>query len=221
MGKKKSILEKGALIQRDGETYAIVPDIKGGLCTPEILRKIADISEKYSLAAVKLTSAARIALVGVKEEDIDAIWEELGMKSANPVGLCVRSVKLCPGTTFCTMGQQDAVSIGIKLDEMYCGMALPSKFKMGVSGCQNCCAESYIKDLGLIGSKKGWKLVVGGNAASKPALAQLVAEELTDDEAMAAIDKIMNWYKDYPKKWRLTKVIEEMGIDQFKKEVGI
>ena len=221
MGNKKSILEKGALIQRDGETYAIVPDIKGGLCTPEVLRKIADISEKYSLAAIKLTSAARIALVGIKEEDIDAIWEELGMKTANPVGMCVRSVKLCPGTTFCKLGQQDAVGIGIKLDELYCGMQLPSKFKMGVSGCQNSCAESYIKDLGLIGGKKGWKLVVGGNAASKPALAQPVADGLSDDEALAAIDKIMNWYKDFPKRQRLTKVIEGMGIDQFMSEVGI
>jgi NAD(P)H-nitrite reductase large subunit len=87
------------------------------------------------------------------------------------------------------------------LNWMKCTAAcnLPSKFKMGVSGCPNCCAESYIKDLGLIGTKKGWKLVVGGNAASRPALAQQVADELTDDEAMAAIDKIMNWYKDYPK----------------------
>ena len=221
MGDKKSILEKGALIQRDRETYAIVPDIKGGLCTPEILRKIADISEKYELAAVKLTSAARIALVGIKEEDIDSIWEELGMQSANPVGLCVRSVKLCPGTTFCTMGQQDAVSMGIKLDEIYCGMQLPSKFKMGVSGCPNCCAESYIKDLGLIGTKKGWRLVVGGNAASRPSLAQQVAEGLTDDEAMAAIDKIMTWYKNFPKKQRLNRVLDDMGIDQFREEVGL
>lgn len=221
MGKKQSILEKGALIQRDGETYAIVPDIKGGLCTPEVLRKIAEVAEKYSLAAIKLTSAARIALVGIKEEDIDAIWKDLGMESANPVGLCVRSVKLCPGTTFCTMGQQDAVGIGIQLDEKYCGMELPSKFKMGVSGCPNCCAESYIKDLGLIGTKKGWKLVAGGNAASRPSLAQSVAEELTDDEALAAVDKIMTWYKDYPKKRRLNRVIDDMGIDQFKEEVGL
>ncbi len=221
MGKKKSILEKGALIQRDGETYAIVPDIKGGLCTPEVLRKIANVAEKYNLAAIKLTSAARIALVGIKEEDIDAIWEDLGMASANPVGLCVRSVKLCPGTTFCTLGQQDAVGIGIQLDEKYCGMELPSKFKMGVSGCPNCCAESYIKDLGLIGTKKGWKLVAGGNAASRPSLAQSVAEELTDEEAMAAIDKIMNWYKDYPKKRRLNRVIDDLGIDKFKEEVGL
>ena len=162
-----------------------------------------------------------MALVGIQEEDIDAIWEELGMKSGHPVGLCVRSVKLCPGTTFCKLGQQDAVSIGLKLDELYCGMELPSKFKMGVSGCQNCCAESYIKDLGLIGNKKGWKVVVGGNAASKPALAQEVAEGLSDDEAMAVVDKIMNWYKDYPKKWRLSKVIAEMGIEAFKKEVDL
>lgn len=221
MGSKKDILEKGALIQRDGETYAIVPDIKGGLCTPEILRKFADISDKYSLAAIKLTSAARIVLVGIKEEDIDPIWEELGMQSANPVGPCVRSVKLCPGTSFCKLGQQDAVGIGIKLDELYCGMKLPSKFKIGVSGCRNCCAESYVKDLGLIGGKKGWTLVVGGNAASKPALAQPAADGLSDDEALASIEKIMNWYKNFTKNQRLTRVIQDMGIDRFKSEVGL
>ena len=93
---KGDILEKGAIVQRDGETYAIAPHIPGGIVYPKTLRKIADIAEKYGAAALKLTSAQRVAIVGLKEEDLDAAWGELDMKPGAAIGLCVRSVKLCP-----------------------------------------------------------------------------------------------------------------------------
>ncbi len=219
MDKKKDILEKGAIVQRDGETYAIVPDIKGGICNSKILRKIADISDKYNIETLKITSAARIAMVGIQEDDIDKVWQELDMESGFPIGLCVRSVKICPGTTFCKLGLQDSVKIGIEIDKLYSGMELPNKFKIGVSGCQNCCAESYVKDLGLIGSKKGWKIVVGGNAGAKPKIAEIIAEDLSDKKALEIIDKIMTWYKNYPKRMRLSKLITSEGIDKVKKEI--
>jgi len=93
--------EKGAIIQRDKETYAVAPHIPCGVASPELLRKIADIAEKYNAQALKITSATRIAIVGLKEEDIDDVWNELGMAPGAAVGLCVRSVRACPGTTFC------------------------------------------------------------------------------------------------------------------------
>ena len=40
--------EKGAIPQRDNETFAIAPHIPCGLITPELLRRIADTAEKYS-----------------------------------------------------------------------------------------------------------------------------------------------------------------------------
>ncbi len=121
----KDILEKGAIVQRDKETYAIAPHIAGGIIDPAGLRRIADIAEKYGAKALKLTSAQRIAIVGIKPEFIDDAWKELGMKPGAAIGLCIRSVKICPGTTFCKRGQQDSVGVGLKLDEKYHGMALP------------------------------------------------------------------------------------------------
>ena len=103
----KDLLDKGAVIQRDMETYAIAPHLTGGLITPKQLRDIADVAEKYNAAAVKVTGAQRIAIVGIKEEDIDKAWSDLGMKPGAAIGLCVRSVKICPGTTFCKRGLQD------------------------------------------------------------------------------------------------------------------
>ena len=218
---KKDRLDKGAVLQRDKETFAIVPHIPGGICTPDTLKKIAEVAEKYKLAAIKITGAQRVALVGIKEEDLDNIWKDLGIKPAAAVGSCVRSVKFCPGTAFCRLAQQDAVKIGMKLDEIYYAYPLPSKFKIGVSGCPNCCAESWVKDLGLIGFKKGWKVVVGGNAASRPAIAHELVDGLNDDEVLEVVDKVIKRYKEYNKKKRIGDLIKEIGIETFKKELGL
>ncbi len=213
--------EKGAVLQRDKETYAIAPHIPCGVISPEYLRKLADVAEKYNAAALKITSAARIAIVGIKEQDIDTIWSDLGMSLGHAVGLCVRSIKACPGTAFCKLGQQDSLGMGMKLDEAYHGMELPSKTKMGVSGCNNQCAENCIKDISLVGKKNGWTLLVGGKGTGKPRLAEVLAEDIaTDQEALDLIGKVVAYYKEQGKRHeRIGKMIDRIGLDTLKAAV--
>ena len=142
-------------------------------------------------------------------------------KTWSCIGLCVRSVKICPGTTFCKRGKQDAVGLGLKLDEKYHGMQLPSKFKMGVSGCQNSCSEPMIKDIGLMGTAKGFTLSVGGSAGPRPRLGSIVAKDLTEEQALDLVEKIINFYKEYPRQRRIGEVIDEIGLEKFKAEVGL
>ncbi len=219
--KKTDLPEKAAIVQRDYETYAIAPHILGGICDPETLRKIADVAERYNAKALKLTSAQRIAIVGIAEEDIEAAWNDLGIPPGHAIGLCVRSVKFCPGTTFCKRGKQDSVKLGMELDGRYHGLDLPSKFKIGVSGCTNSCGESWIKDLGFIGMPKGWKVVVGGCAGAIPSIAEVLAEDLSDDDAIALADKVINHYKASDTKKRLGRYIQKIGFEEFKKELGV
>ncbi|MDH3359607.1 MAG: NAD(P)/FAD-dependent oxidoreductase [Desulfobulbaceae bacterium] len=208
--------EKGAVLQRDKETYAVVPHTPLGIVTPAQLRKMADVAEKYNAKALKLTSVGRVAMVGFKEEDIDAVWSELGIPPGAAVGLCVRSVKACPGTTFCRLGQQDAVGLGLALDERYHGLELPGKFKIGVAGCPNQCAETSVKDLGFFGKAKGWTMLVGGNAASRPRLGEVMAESLSDEQALQAADKTINFFKENGKKGeRIGRTIDRVGKDVF------
>lgn len=214
--------EKGVIIQRDKVTYAVAPHIPCGVVSPDTLRKLADVAEKYNAAALKLTSAARIAIVGLKEEDIDSVWRDLGMAPGAGVGLCVRSIKACPGTTFCKRGIQDSLSMGMKLDSIYHGMEVPSKFKIGVSGCPNQCAETCIKDIGLVGMKNGWKLYVGGNGGVKPRLALELMNNVPEEEVLAIIKKIISFYKENGKKnQRIGGLIDEMGFEEFKKRLGL
>lgn len=219
----EDLLEKGAIIQRDKETYAIAPHIPGGIITDfNLLRRLADVAEKYGIKAMKLTSAQRIALVGLKLEDLDPVWQELGMVPGAAIGLCVRSIKICPGTDFCRMGMQDAVGVGLQLDDKYHGMPLPFKLKIGVSGCPNNCSESCIKDLGLVGAAKGWRVLAGGfGSGLKPRLADLIATDLTDAEALDLAARMLDWYKEKNQKKRLGRIIDDIGLDAFKAELGL
>jgi NAD(P)H-nitrite reductase large subunit len=213
--------EKGAIIQKDNETYAIAPHIPCGVVTPVLLRTLADVAEKYGAKAIKITGATRIVLVGIKESDIDDVWNELGLATGHAVGLCVRSVRACPGTTFCKLGKQDALNMGMKLDSIYHGMQLPGKFKMAVSGCKLNCAESWVRDIGLYGAADGWVLLAGGNVGASPRIAQELMSDLNDDQALQVIEKAVNFYKENAKKGeRLGKMIDRIGFESIKAAVS-
>ena len=219
---KKDLLDKGAILQRDKETYAIAPHLTAGLITPEQLRTLADVAEKYEVKAVKVTGAQRIALVGIKEEEIDNAWKDLDMKPGAAVGLCVRSVKICPGTTFCKKGLQDSVAIGSKLDGLYHGKNLPNKLKIGVSGCPQSCADNHIKDIGIYGMPKGWVVQSGGKGGLKPRLADKIAMNVSEEKLFPLVEKIIQIYSENATaRERLGDYIDRVGLEEVKKQIDI
>ena len=212
--------DKGVILQRDKQTYAVAPHIPCGVVSPELLRKIADVADKYKVAALKITSAARIAMVGVTEEDVDNVWKDLGMQAGAAVGLCVRSIKACPGTTFCKRGKQDSLAVGMQLDEKYHGMELPGKLKIGVSGCPIQCAETCIKDIGLVGTSKGWRLLVGGKGGGQPALSRELAAELTTEEALELTASVIDYYKANAKPHqRIGTLLDKVDFEEFRSKM--
>ena len=212
--------EKGAILQRDNKTYAVAPHIPCGVVTPELLRRIADVDERYNAQAIKITGATRIAIVGLEEENIDQVWDDLKLDKGAAVGLCVRSIRACPGTTFCKIGRQDALGIGMELDQRYHGKELPGKFKMAVSGCHLSCAESWVRDVGLIGKKSGWQVVIGGNVGAEPRIGEEIVSGLDDDQVLQVVDKIVQCYQENANKnERLGKLIDRVGMTPFKEAI--
>lgn len=212
----KDLLDKGAVLQRDKKTYAIAPHVPAGLITSDQLRKLADVADKYNVQAIKITAAQRIALVGLEENDIDSAWQDLGMKPGAAIGLCVRSIKTCPGTSFCKRGFKDSVSIGLKLDDRYHGMNLPNKLKIGVSGCPNSCADNHTRDIGLMGTPKGWTVFVGGKGGTIPRLGDRLIMGIPDEKVLDLVDDIVNLYSDNANnKERLGAYIDRVGFEEF------
>jgi len=210
----------GAILQRDKTTYAIVPRTPVGLVSPENLEAITAVVRKYGIPIVKITSGQRLALVGIRKEDVESVWKELGMDMGKATELCVHYVQACPGTSVCRFGLQDSLGLGIELEKLFVGMELPAKVKIGVSGCPMTCGESYVRDIGVLGRKTGWTLIVGGNSGGKPRIGDVIAEDITREQVIDITRKCLEYYRDNArKKERTASFIERTGIEDLKKAV--
>lgn len=204
---------------RNGERrYAITPRLPGGFVQPQVLQKFIDVANKFH-AVLKITGGQRIMITNLKAEDLDEAWAMLGMEPAHTVSNVVRSVKICPGTTFCKRAKQDSVKLGMQLEKKYISKEMPSKMKMGVSGCPNSCSEAITKDIGVIGTAEGWQVYAGGSAGAHPRFGDLIAEVATEAEVLDLVDRMVNFYKENAHIERMGAFIDRIGLDAFKAAV--
>ncbi len=211
-----------ANIQKDG-TYSVVPRMWGGLTTPNELRTIADVVDKFKIPTVKVTGGQRIDLLGVKKEDLPAVWADLnkgGMVSGHAYAKGLRTVKTCVGKEWCRFGTQDSTSMGVLLEKRTWGSWMPHKFKMAVSGCPRNCAEATIKDFGVVAVESGWELHVGGNGGVKIRATDLLCKVTTDAEVEEYCYAFIQFYReDAYYLERTAPWIERVGLDYVKQRV--
>ena len=182
-------------IQKDG-SYSVVPRMPGGEVTPDGLIAVGQIAKKYGLYT-KVTGGARVDMFGARVEQLPLIWEELiaaGFESGHAYGKSLRTVKSCVGSTWCRYGVGDSVGLAVELENRYKGLRAPHKIKFGVSGCTRECAEAQGKDIGVIATEKGWNLYVCGNGGMKPRHAELLVSDLSKEELVRMIDRVLMFY---------------------------
>jgi NAD(P)H-nitrite reductase large subunit len=205
---------RGAILQRDKQTYAIVPRTPAGIVTPEQLESIIKVVRRYKVPVIKMTSGQRMVLVGIKKEDVENMWNELGMTVGEATAPCVHYVQACPGTVVCKYGLQDSLGLGLELEEMYQDMHLPAKLKMGVSGCPRSCGESYLRDIGVLGTRKGWTVIFGGNSGGRPRIGDVIAKDLSTDEVKDLAKRLLVYYRDTANPGeRTARFVERVGMD--------
>ncbi len=185
-----------ANIQRDG-TFSVVPQMKGGVTTPAQLRRIAEVAEKYEVPMVKVTGGQRIDLLGVRKEDLPAMWSDLGMPSGYAYGKSMRTVKTCVGSDFCRFGLDDSTQLGIDLETRFQGIESPAKIKMAVVGCPRNCAEAYVKDVGVVAVGAGrWEVYVGGAAGATVRKGDLLATVDSAAAVMTLTGRFLQYYRE-------------------------
>ncbi|KAA9022661.1 nitrite reductase large subunit NirB [Niallia endozanthoxylica] len=205
-----------ANIQKDG-TFSVVPRMYGGVTNPEQLRKIADVAEKYDVKLLKVTGGQRIDMFGIEKEDLPKVWAELDMPSGYAYGKTLRTVKTCVGAEFCRFGTQDSIGLGISLEKRFERISTPHKFKMAVSACPRNCAESGIKDLGVVGVDGGYQVYVGGNGGTDLRAADLLCKVKTSEEVIEITGAYFQYYREtgiYLE--RTSKWVERMGLDHIR-----
>ncbi|MBL1275262.1 MAG: NAD(P)/FAD-dependent oxidoreductase [Ectothiorhodospiraceae bacterium] len=211
-----------ANIQKDG-TYSVIPRMWGGQTTPNELRAIADVVDKFELPEVKLTGGQRIDILGVKKDQLPAVWADLnaaGMVSGHAYGKALRTVKTCVGKTWCRFGTQDSTTLGMDLEKLTWGSWMPHKFKIAVSGCPRNCAEATIKDLGVVCVDSGYELHVGGNGGIKVRVTDLLCKVDTEAEVHEYTKAYIQLYREEAHYLERTAPwIERVGLSHVKKYV--
>ena len=208
-----------ANIQKDG-TYSVIPRMWGGETTADELRRIADAVDKYKVPTVKVTGGQRIDLLGVKKEDLTAIWKDIGMPSGHAYAKALRTVKTCVGSEWCRFGTQDSTQMGKDLERAMWRMYAPHKVKFAVSGCPRNCAEAGIKDVGIIGVDSGWEMYIAGNGGIKTEVAHFftklktAAEVLEYTGAFCQLYREEGWYLE-----RTVHYVSRVGLDYVKKKI--
>lgn len=211
---------KGAILQRDGKRYAVVTRMPAGIVTPDDLEKIAGIGRKYRVPMIKITSGQRFALIGLEPKDVSTVFRELGPLAQPESAPCVKFVQACLGTEMCRYGNQDAFALARALEERYRDQTFPAKVKIGVSGCQRCCGESQVRDLGIMGTNRGWTIFFGGNAGRKARIGDLVAGDLTTEEAMDCAQRLLEYYRRNAQgNERTARFMERVGRETLKSEL--
>ncbi|MCW2653130.1 MAG: Nitrite reductase large subunit, NirB [Mycobacterium sp.] len=206
-----------ANIQRDG-TFSVVPQMKGGVTNPDQLRKIADVADKYQIPMIKLTGGQRIDLLGVRKEDLPAVWADLGMPSGYAYGKSFRTVKTCVGSDFCRYGVGDSTALGIAIEERFQGIPSPGKMKLAVTGCPRNCAEALCKDLGVVAIEGGrWEIYVGGAAGSHVRKGDLLTTVDSAEEVVTLTGRFLQYYRENAN-WleRTYAFVPRVGIEKIR-----
>jgi nitrite reductase (NADH) large subunit len=219
-GRSRFINERvHANIQKDG-TYSVVPRMWGGLTNPRELRAIADVAERYNIPTVKVTGGQRIDLLGVRKEDLPAVWADLndaGMVSGHAYAKGLRTVKTCVGTDWCRFGTQDSTGLGVKIEKFMWGSWTPAKVKMGVSGCPRNCAESTCKDVGVICVDSGFEIHFAGAAGLHIKGTQLLCKVPEESECIEVIAALTQLYREQGHYLeRMYKWADRVGVDSIR-----
>ena len=202
-------------IQKDG-TFSVIPEMQGGVCTPDQLRRIADVADKYAVPLVKLTGGQRIDLVGIPKEQLPSVWTDLGMPAGYAWGKAYRTCKSCIGSDFCRFGLGDSMALAAKIETKFRGIDSPGKLKLATAGCPRNCSEALVKDVGAVAVEGGkWEIYVGGAAGSHIRKGDLLCTVDSHDDVLKYSGRFMQWYRENAKyKERTYTFVERMGIER-------
>jgi nitrite reductase (NADH) large subunit len=211
-----------ANIQKDG-TYSVVPRMWGGMTSSSELRAIADVVDKFKIPAVKCTGGQRIDMLGVKKEDLPAVWADLnkaGMVSGAAYAKGLRTVKTCVGTDWCRFGTQDSTGLGIKIEKFMWGSWTPAKLKLAVSGCPRNCSEATCKDIGVICVDSGYDIHFAGAAGLDIHGTVVLGHVTTEEEAMEVIAALTQLYREQGRYLeRIYKWAKRVSVDGIRKQI--
>lgn len=175
-----------------------------------IMDKANELAKKYQLE-IYLSTMQNLRLMGIREEDLPAIRAELAALGAQFKGPGKFPIpRVCIGVRDCTMGIGDPERISALILEKFKGREkTKQKFKIAISGCTLGCPGVLTTDIGIMATRKGFDLYVGGKGGPSPKIGRRVLRDLDEQGVVAAVVKLVEFHDAHTEtKQRMIKLVD-------------
>jgi sulfite reductase (ferredoxin) len=179
-----------------------------GLLTSEMVRTIADLSDRYARSSIDITNRQNFQLHWLRIEDVPTVWDELARVGWTSMGACgdnTRTVTGCPLAGLEHDEIIDASGIALEVDRFLNGNAdyanFPRKFKITITGCAHWCTYPEINDIGATAVRRadgivGFHVRVGGGLSTRPHLAVQLPAFVLPEQLPEVVNAIAGIFRD-------------------------
>jgi sulfite reductase beta subunit-like hemoprotein len=195
--------EHFAVQEQKQDGYFINVPLIGGILSSELMRKVADITDKFGSGELRLTPHQNLILINIRKDKVDKALEQLERAGLPVKGAPLRWMVIGCAADFCGKSvephpKQMAKEIVNHLESRF-GVALNDlKLRLYITGCPNDCGLRAIGDIGLLGmqvKKDGFKecysLYLGGELGANASLSELVEKMLDPERVKTMLERLV------------------------------
>jgi ferredoxin-nitrite reductase len=174
-----------------------------GRLTSEQMRGLAEISERFGSATLRLTVWQNLLISDVADRDVGIV-----IAAINALGLGVeasairRGLVACTGNAGCKFSASNTKGHALRLaDYLEARLAAELPVNIHLTGCHHSCAQHYVGDIGLLACKveqgdesvEGYHVYIGGGAAStaEQAMARDYAQSVAFDDLPPLLERLL------------------------------
>jgi NAD(P)H-nitrite reductase large subunit len=175
-----------------------------------LMGKVHELARKYQLE-LYLSTLQNLRLMGIREEDLGAIREELAALGAQFKGPGRFPVpRVCIGVRDCSMGVGDPERLSALILEHFKDRPkTKQKFKIAISGCTLGCSGVLTTDIGIMATRKGYDLYAGGKGGPSPRVGRRILRDLSEEEVVAAVAELVEFHDAHTEtKQRMVKLLD-------------
>ena len=224
-------LARGIYGQRQEGVQMIRIKLPYGKVTSEQLKRITEVSDKYSTGRLHITTRQDIQIHYVSLDRTPELWSELAKDDITLREACGNTVRNITGSELAGVDVNEPFDVSPYAHGMFQYLLrnpicqeMGRKFKISFSSSDEDTALSYLHDLGFIpkikDGQKGFKVVFGGGLGSQPAHAELLSEFIPVNQIVPTAEGIIRIFDRYGErakrmKARMKFLIKEIGKDVF------
>ena len=175
-----------------------------GHMNPKQMLRVAEIADLYGSGEIRLTVWQNFIIPNVPDHFVATVKKALRKIGFDTEQSNLRSGLIaCTGNSYCKFAQADTKGHALKLaDWLDKRIKLDRPVNIHVTGCPNSCAQHYMGDIGLLGTKvkvagesqDGYHVFVGGGFGANQAVGRQVFNGIAFDSLPPLIEKMLRGY---------------------------